>query len=164
MPAEALPSALQEGRIDAFSMREPQVGQALAQFRDRAVVFAEPGLYYKIFSLVTTETALKVRSSAAEKVLQALVLAERFLLDHPQKAKNRVAQMIGIDPVELDKLWPAFNFKLSLGQLLLTSLQEEGRWIQENDRITEEKVPNLLNLIDTNTLEHVDSEAVHVFP
>jgi len=57
MKAEELPGALSEGTIDAFSMREPFIGEAKRLMGEQAVVFSEPALYVKTFNLVAVKPA-----------------------------------------------------------------------------------------------------------
>lgn len=45
MKGEELPAALAEGRIDAFSMREPYVSEASSLLGERVVIFGHKSIY-----------------------------------------------------------------------------------------------------------------------
>ncbi|MGR8931147.1 MAG: ABC transporter substrate-binding protein [Gammaproteobacteria bacterium] len=163
MKANDLPEALASGKIDAFAMREPQVGQALQRLGDKAIVFAEPGLYVKTFSLVTTTSTLRAHPDVADRILRALLLAEDFVQRQPQAAQKLIAARSGIDEAKLSQLWPAFNFNVVLDQVLLLGLQEENRWLVETNITHSAEVPDYLDMIDTAALMRVKPNAVHIF-
>ncbi|HEY6237132.1 MAG TPA: NrtA/SsuA/CpmA family ABC transporter substrate-binding protein, partial [Candidatus Elarobacter sp.] len=109
MKPEELVKALVDGQIDAFSMREPFVSQALAPLGDNALVFMQPGLYRKTFNVVAHNDLLKQRPLVLQRVLQALMQAETFALQQPEAAIAIVAQSLESKPAEIAGLWKDSN-------------------------------------------------------
>ena len=163
LKADALPEALARGEIDAFAMREPQVGRAEALLGDKALVLSEPGLYFKLFCLVAKAETLKSRPSLPDKVLRGLLMAEDFVRNDPLAAQNMIASRSGIDKADLAALWPAMKLDVTLDQVLLVSLQQEGQWPIDTRMTSRSGLPDYLSMIHTDALMRVKPEVVHVF-
>ncbi len=162
MKAEELPTALAEGKIDAFSMREPYVGEAQALLGENARVFAEPGLYVKTFNLVARPELLERQREAVEAALRALVRAEQFAIERPDEAKKVVAQQLEMEEGALDDVWDQIDLRVSLGQELLSGMEDEARWSLKGKLIEAEGIPNYLRLIDTDCLRRVRPRSVTI--
>ena len=62
MKGDKLPAALATGAIDAFSMREPFIGEAQKLLDGTGIVFQEPGMYLKTMNLVALNRLVDERS------------------------------------------------------------------------------------------------------
>jgi NitT/TauT family transport system substrate-binding protein len=58
-----------------------------------------------------------------------------------------IAPYIGMDRSQLAELWDIYNFKITLGQSLLVTLEDQARWAIENELTDKTEVPNYLNYI-----------------
>lgn len=161
MPAD-LPDALARGEIDAFSMREPYIGQARDLLGDNAVVFAAPGLYTQSDQLVIASAFLQENPHLAEKVLRALVKAEKFIVGDPEQSQEIVARLVGASTAEVGAIWPEFLPRVSLEQSLLLRLEDIGRWAVRRQLVESEEIPNFLDLIHVDALEAVKPVATTV--
>lgn len=162
MKPDELVRALAEGRIDAFSMREPYISQALKALGDQGVVFVKPGLYRKTFNVVAANELLKTRPQVARKVLAALLRAEQYAIEHPQQAMGIVAQGLGTRLAEVAGLWADSSLKVSLDQSLLISLEDEAQWIINNKFSHVSQAPSYLALLHLDALKAVDPILVSV--
>jgi NitT/TauT family transport system substrate-binding protein len=160
--AEELPRALISGEIDAFSMREPFVGQAKSELGDNAVVFEEPGLYFKTCNLVASAQFADKNPTIVDGVLRALIQAESFARDNPMEAIRIVAAELEVDEVDLRAVWPELDFRVSLDQALLGYLEDEARWMIENAMTEKSEIPNYLQLMDWKRLKTLKPEVVTV--
>lgn len=159
---DELVTALVNGEIDAFSMREPFISKTKKLIQDKAIVFAEPGLYLKTFNLVALKDFIKYKPQVVNRVLRALIQAEEFTKKYPDQAIKIVSKALEISGSEIAGLWSDINIGVSLDQSLLLSLEDEARWAISNRLTDKTKVPNYLNFIHMNGLEKVKSEAVTV--
>lgn len=162
MKPDELPRALADGRIDAFSMREPYVSQAVQALGGQAVVFAKPGLYRKTFNVVASNELLQTRPDVARKVLAALLRAERYTIEQPQAAMAIVANGLGAPPTEVAGLWADASLKVSLDQSLLISLEDEAQWIMTNKLTHVSQAPSYLELLHLDALKTADPVLVSV--
>ncbi|WP_200249631.1 ABC transporter substrate-binding protein [Thiococcus pfennigii] len=164
MPAEELPTALAEGAIDAFSMREPFVSQARDQIGDDLVVFAAPGLYAQRELLIVADDFAAEHPDAPRRVIHALLDAERFAQREPAAAARLVADRLGVAARDILALWPHLDLHVRLDQGLLLLLEEEARWAMHAGLVhgkgPTDRLPNYLDLIDSAPLETEQPAAV----
>lgn len=151
-----LVKALLDGEIDAFSMREPFVSQALQPLGDKAVVFMQPGLYRKTFNVVVHNDLLQRKPQAVQRFLRALAQAEAFAQQQPQAAKAIVAAGLEAKPEQVDELWRESNLTVSLDQSLLVGLEDEAKWIVEAKLSDVTEPPSYLDLIYVNALKTIN--------
>lgn len=162
LPAEELPPALAHGKIDAFSMREPYIGEARRLLGDKAVVFEEPGIYERYDLLVVQSDVLRANPEVARRMLRALARAEEFVRRQPQAAVAIVASRLGISESEVAAVWKEFELRLALSQTLLVNLDEQARWALDSKLVEVRPVPNYLELIHLDALKAVQPTAVTV--
>lgn len=160
--AENLPAALVLGDIDAFSMREPFIGEAKGELGERAIVFAEPGLYLKTCNLVASADFVQQHPEAVEKVVRALIEAEAFARAHRDEAIQLVADALRVPEPDIRRVWPDFDFRISLDQALLGYLEDEARWMIKNGLTDGTDVPNYLDFLHLQALKHVKPATVSV--
>jgi NitT/TauT family transport system substrate-binding protein len=162
MKAEQLPTALASGDIDAFSMREPFVGEAEQLLGEKAIVFSEPGVYVKTFNLVVREDVLQQKPEAVRAVLRALVRAEEFVREHPLEARQTTGEQLDMDEAGLQAAWPQINLRVLLGQDLLTLMEDEADWAIDCGFVDAAEAPNYLEFIELEPLNQVCPDCVTV--
>jgi NitT/TauT family transport system substrate-binding protein len=163
LQAEELPQALAEGKIDAFSMREPFIGQARSLLADNAIVFQEPGLYVKTMNLVARQDVVEQNAGLIEKVLRSLLRAESFLREHPDEARRLIAdQLVGDDPSQFAAILPQMTLEMSLGHSLVLSLEDEARWAVGEGLVEGEEPPDYVKLLYLDAIKQVKPAAVTV--
>lgn len=159
---EELPEALASGEIDAFSQREPFISKAKGLLGDNAVVFAEPGIYVLSEVMIALNSLIKDKPEVINRLLRALLQAERFTRDHPDQAIKIVSNKLKAPESEISALWNEFYFTISLKQEILNILEDEARWAIRNKFTNKTKVPNYLNFIYLDGLKAVKPEAVTI--
>jgi NitT/TauT family transport system substrate-binding protein len=162
MKAGELPEALARGDIDAFSMREPYIGQARALLGNNAVVFAAPGLYVQTDQVVIANDFMSERPDAATKILRALVKAEKLVAGNPEKSKAIVARFLDVSAAEIAAIWPELDPRVSLEQSLLLRLEDIGRWAMRRHLVNNSQMPNFLDLIHFDALQTVKPVVITV--
>ena len=161
MKGNMLPKALANNEIDAFSMREPYVGQAVELLGDNAVVFAEPGLFPQ-FDLVLVKKDIAAQPELLESLVKGLLKAEQFAKNSPVKAMRDVADTVGTSPERIKKLWQDYQLNVHLPQALLLSLESEAAWIMDSGFVSSPSEPDMLKLIETAPLMKLKPEAVSI--
>lgn len=157
MKGKNLPAALVAGEIDAFSMREPFIGQASETLgADKVVVFSEPGLYRKTFNLVASKGILRHKPDEVKHIISALMQAESYAADNPQQAMQIVATSLGTDAQKIAAIWPDISLKISLDQSLLLGLEDESQWVLSNNLSAATEPPSYLDLIHIDSLKAVN--------
>lgn len=163
MKGEKLPEALANSEIDAFSMREPFISQAIKLLgKENVVLFAEKDIYHAIDVVVASNKLIDENPGAIKKIIRALIKAEEFILENPDEAKNILIQRTGSDESEVDRIWSNLSFKVSLDQSLLGALEDEARWAIKNKLVDATEIPDYLDFIYMEALEAVKPEAVTI--
>jgi len=163
MKAEELVPALLSGTIDAFSMREPYVTEAVNGLGDNVVVFSAPGLYSQVELLLASKQIMQRCPDVGVRVLRALMKAETYALGSPDEARRLVARRIGADDSEMEKIWETIALTVRLDQSTLLLLENEARWAIAEGLTEADRVPDFLELIDLHPLDAVRPEAVSIF-
>ena len=153
---------LASGEIDAFSAREPFIGEAITLLGDNAVMFESSGLYRKTFNLVAGDGFIKDHPIAVERVIAALVEAEKFVKEHPDQTIKIIAISIGSTESAISAIWPDIDLRVFLDQALFLSLEDEARWMIRNNFTDATEIPNYLDFIYIDALESVIPEAITV--
>ncbi len=160
--AGELPTALESGEIDAFSLREPFIGEAAQRLKGNVKVFAEPGLYWKSFSLVARNKTLAERSGALQRFLRALHQAEMLVREQPGEAANILAARLNSTPEKIVADLEQVKLRLGLEQRLVYVLENVAAWALDENLLTAKAVPNYLPLINADALRKVKPNSVTI--
>lgn len=159
--AENLPEKLALGEIDAFSMREPYISQALdAIGEDNSIIFQAPGLYIQSDILVARRDYLKNNELITEKVLRALIKAEEFTQKHPQQAITIVANILKIPTKKIEDLWRNDDLSIKLEHSLLRRLEQQGLWMIQEQLTDATELPDFRSKFYTKPLKTVKPEVM----
>lgn len=160
MAVEDLPTALDSGEIDAFSMREPYVSQAHGMLGDRFIEFLEPGLHRRFELLVARTAWLAEHPEAAVALLRAMHAALEFARTEREAALRLASRRLAMAPSEVRALWLSMRLRLSLDQSLFLCLEGQARWAIESGLVAATQVPNYLHYVDIAPLKEACPEAL----
>lgn len=160
--AGELPAALEAGEIDAFSLREPFIGEAKQRLKGNIRVLAEPGLYWKSFSVVARNKTLAERPEALQGFLRALRKAEMLVREQPRAAAVMLAARLGSTPDKIAADLNEVNLRLGLEQKLVYVLETVASWALDENLVTAKPMPNYLLLIDAGALRKVKPNSVTI--
>lgn len=158
---EAMAEALKSKEVDAISIWEPFPFKALKAVPG-AKMLPKSNVYRLTFNLIVHKKHLGVRDDELVKILRALDRAQQFINSQPQKAKGILLDRLKLDTAFIDWIWPRYNYRLSLDQSLLTTLEGEARWARQEGLVKGDKTPNYLNFIYPGPLSRVRSTAVSI--
>jgi NitT/TauT family transport system substrate-binding protein len=160
-PSE-IPEAISSGAVDAVYAWEPYVGEIKKSLGPNAVIWpGQSGQSYQ-FVLMGKEEFIKERPIAVERLLKALLEAEKYCSEHTVDAQNLIASRLGHEPASLQSLWKRVDFRVGLDQDLVIIMEDETKWAMRR-RLTEKtEMPNYLNFIHLQSLEKIKPEAVRI--
>jgi NitT/TauT family transport system substrate-binding protein len=92
MKAVDLPHALINGKIDAFSIRNPFIQEAKDALGDNAIEFFAPGVYSNTFNLVAKKDFVSKKPELIEGVIKAVIKAEEFASKNREQAIKTTAR------------------------------------------------------------------------
>lgn len=162
MSPKVMVEAIINGVIDAAFTWEPHIYQIKENLGDKAVVFVGQGKQEFYFLLLAKERWVQAQPVAAERLLRALVQAQNFTRDNPDKARAIMAKRFGYDPVYLEYVWDLQDDLVELPQSLITFLEDQTRWAIDNDIIPSDEQPNYMDFLYLKGLEDAEPSAVTV--
>ena len=158
---ELMVQALEKNEVDAIAIWEPIPFQALTGIAD-ATVLPKSRAYLLSFNLIVSKRILGTRDDDLVKLLRAVERAQRFIAAEPAKAQAILRARLHADQKFIDYLWPRYNYRLTLAQTQLTTLEGEARWAREEGHVKGERSPNYLDFIYSAPLRRVRPDAVNI--
>lgn len=162
LPPDRIVEALAKGSVDAVATGQPMSLQAQAALGKDALAFIEIDAYRTTTITFGRSEFLTGHPAAMEKFVRALLKAERFMQSHPEESLNLVARWLNIDAAALRPTWQQFDFRVTLLQSHLITLEDEARWVMARGYVAPGPSPNLLRHLYLNALLAVEPERVTV--
>src|SRR5215468_4453493 len=158
---EQIPAALSEGQIAAAAIWEPFANRSMRALGADAVVIPSAGIYTETFNLLATRAFIAGREPDLVKVLRALSRAQRFIRERPQQAQAILRERLQEDQSFVDATWRDFDYRMSLNQPLVSTLEGEARWaVREGHARRDSRIPNFVHFVAPESLRRVDPDAV----
>ncbi len=156
---ERMAGLLKQGDLDAVAIWEPfpfRILQAVPGSR----VLPSRISYRLSFNLVASQALKGLRDQDLARLLKALQRAERFIAEKPVQAQALLQERLKLDKEFVDWIWPSYQYRLSLDQALLSSLEAQARWAQREGHVSGERPANYLSLVYSKPLRQVEPAAV----
>jgi NitT/TauT family transport system substrate-binding protein len=154
--------ALVAGDVEAVVTWEPWVNQIKQRMGMEVTSMALQSSQHAYWNLVSTRDWTNQHPDTVERLLHSLAQAESYIAGHQEEAKAIVGKRMNFDEAYVELLWGRYQFLLSLDQSLVTAMEDEARWMIENNLAVEEQVPNFLDYFYVDGLEAVRPEAVNI--
>jgi NitT/TauT family transport system substrate-binding protein len=163
MPPQEMAAAFRRGEVDAVAQWEPFIQKLAEEFGAKAQVFSVPGLHVSPFLLVGGRDTVRKNPVVIERVLRALVRAERYNKEQPANAKALVTHFYNTEEREINLIWSLKEQRISLDQSLLFILENAARWeIGLMPPAQRPALPNYLDFIYLDGLKAVKPEVVTI--
>jgi NitT/TauT family transport system substrate-binding protein len=162
IPASQSVDAIDNGSVDAIIHYQPYVYAIEDRLGDNGVIWQAQSnqLLYGVMSC-RNDWAVG-HGEQINRLLKSLALAEEYLIDHPREAKAIVQKRLNFSDAYMETVWPNHEFTLSLDQSLLIAMNDEGRWMINNNLTTEKTLPYFRDYIYTKGLEEIKPESVNI--
>jgi len=154
--------AIMNGDIDAIISRPPYVNGIEERLGANAVIWqAQSGqLLYAI--MVGRNDWIAEHPEPVNRLLSSLARAEEYIIRHPAEAKAILKKNLNLTDDDVNRIWSENQFSLSLDQSLILAMEDEARWMINNNLTTEKNVPDFLDYIYEDSLKTVKPEAVNI--
>jgi NitT/TauT family transport system substrate-binding protein len=159
---DKLVDALLKGEVDAVSTWSPFTLVLRDRLGSNAVVLDQPNIYIMTWNIAVTQQLAKNSPERIKKFLRAIVMANRFIKEHPDEARTISAKHIGTDSPLYEREWPDYDFSAKLGQSLILNLEDQARWMINEEAGGPRRPPDLMDFIYTDALEAVRPGAVTI--
>lgn len=158
---EAMAEALRKGEVDAVAIWEPFPYKVLTTVPGSRVL-PKSGGYRLTFNLIIHKKLISTHDGELVKLLRALNRAEQFISAQPAKAQAILRDKLKLDQQFIDWIWPRYNYRLTLDQALLMTMEGEARWARQRGFAKGERSPNYLDVVYSGPLGRVNPRAVSI--
>jgi NitT/TauT family transport system substrate-binding protein len=161
-PASQSLEAAINGSLDAIIYYQPYIYAIKNQLGDNGTIWQAQNnqLLYGVMSCRKDWAA--AHPEQINRLLKSLVLAEKYFIDHPNEALAIVQKRLNFSDAYMATVWPDHQFSLTLDQSLLIVMNDEGRWMINNNLTRERTMPDFRDYIYTKGLKDIDPESVNI--
>lgn len=160
-PAEWV-NAVANGDIDAIATAQPYANSAKERLGANAVVWPAQGSQPIFGLIVSTDEWIMKHPEPVSRLLKSLAKAEEYAIRNPVEAKAIVQKRLNVDAAYMETVWSQDQFLLSLDQSLILAMEDEARWMINNNLTTEKNIPDFLDYIYEDGLKAVKPETVKI--
>lgn len=162
MQPEAMLDALKARQVDAVSVWEPYGYRLARALKDAVATLPNTGVYTGTFNLVAHRRLAGPRDADLVRLLRAVAKAEDLIRADPARAKAVLRERLATDDEFCRWVWPGMNYRLSLDQSLLKTLESEARWALREGHVSGRASPNFLTFLHRAPLLKVLPDAVGI--
>jgi NitT/TauT family transport system substrate-binding protein len=155
-------NAVVNGSIDAIATAQPYADLAKDGLGDNAKVWSIQSNQRLYAQAIATNEWITNHPELVNRFLKSLLQAEDFVINHPAEAKAIVKNQMSISDAYVDKVWIQNQFSLSLDQSLILAMQDESRWLIQNNLTNATALPNFTNYVYVDGLEAVKPMSVTI--
>ena len=120
--------ALVHRDVDAVAIWEPLASTVAQALGADAVTFASPRVYTQHFNLIAQRPTIARREADVERLLRALVAAQRAIARDPAAAQAMLATRLGLSNAIAASAIADQDYRVRLDQSLVTTMQSQARW------------------------------------
>jgi NitT/TauT family transport system substrate-binding protein len=154
VPTVEMARALQEGRVDAVTIWEPEIEKAAIALGADAIAFTDDRLYRELFNLNTTAAALAdpARRRRIVEFVRALIRASADIRANDALAQPLVVRASGFDAATVARSWRGQTYPGVLAPDLLDVLAAEEQWLAAQEKRMPRTRDSLAQLIDDSVV------------
>ena len=151
------------GTVDAVVAWQPYVGAIENRLGNSSLVMWDAQRGQVAYDCAISQTSwIDSNPELVERLLNSLVQAEQYVINHPEDAKAILQNLLNFDAAYVESVWPQYRFSLSLDQSLIVALQDETQWLIVNHLTNSTTTPNFLNYVYTSGLKSVKPDSVNI--
>jgi NitT/TauT family transport system substrate-binding protein len=154
--------ALVNGDVDAVLAWQPNAKALEDRLGDGIVKWPAQNEQVTYCTVISTQAWTADHPELVGGFLSSLAQAEEYFILHPAEAKAIVQKRLKYDDAYMAAIWPEHQFSLSLDQSLMLAMEDEARWMINNNLTSEKQTPDFLDYIYTKGLEATKPEAVNI--
>ncbi len=155
-------NAIVDGDVDAVCTAKPYIESIRDKMDGNVLIWPAQSSQSTYGLIISSPGWVAEHPEPAGRFLKSLVQAEGYFIHHPQEAKSIVQKSLGLDAPYVETVWPRNQYSVSLDQSLILSMEDEARWMINNDLTTEKQVPDFLNYVDESYLKAIKPESVNI--
>ena len=157
-----IPNALANGTIDAAITFQPYINQIKTLLGNATLMWPAQVDQFGYFEAISTKTWATTHPDLIERFLKAIIQAQNFNINNQYKAISIVSQELNYTTSYTSSVWSNYRYSVALDQSFILLMQDEARWLINNNLTTATSVPNFLNYVYVEGLKSVSPESVNI--
>ncbi len=163
VPPAQVEEALANGTVDAVVAWQPYVGEIENRMGNNSIIMWDAQSGQVAFDCAISKSNwIANNPDLVRRCLKSLAQAEQYTINHASEAKVIVQNRLNLTAEYIGAVWGQYRFSLSLDQSLIVAMQDESRWLIQNNLTSNAAVPNFLNHIYVDGLKSEKPESVNV--
>ncbi len=128
--------ALANGSVDAFVVGYDLVDPIVERLGDNIMIWPLQNRQMAFVVMACRNDWTASHPELINRFLISLSQAEEYSIVHPKIARAIVQKRLHRDDKYMSAVWPDHQFSLSLDQSLITAMEDEGRWMINNNLVS----------------------------
>jgi ABC-type nitrate/sulfonate/bicarbonate transport system substrate-binding protein len=155
-------NAVVNGSVDAVATAQPSANLAEAALGNNRVIWSIQSNQPLYAEVITSNEWIINHPELVNRFLKSLSQAEDFTINHPADEKTIVKNELNLTDAYAATVWRQNQFHLSLDQSLLLAMQDEARWLINNNLSNSTSIPNFVNYVYVDGLKSVRPDSVNI--
>lgn len=155
-------TSLTEGKVDAVVAWQPSVVMLKDNLGAGAGIWDVQSGQPLYCLLLTDEGLIQSNPDLVKRLLKALRQAEEFVISNPDESQAILRDRLGYTESYMNEIWPEHQLVLTLDQSLIVAMEDQARWLIENNIIDEREVPDFTEYLYLDGLNEANPSAVRV--
>ena len=144
--------ALAAGGIDAIICWQPYASQITARMGDAVIAWPRQSGQSVYGVAVARRDWAAHNPDLAQTVLRSLGMAADYIATNPAESQAIVQKRLNLSDVYMTSVWPENDFALTLDQSLVFAMEDEARWMIQNNLTNATVVPDFRNYMYPDAL------------
>lgn len=160
-PLESV-NAIVNGIVDAIIIWQPYAYTIENLLGFNAVIWPAQSSQLTYIVEVARNDWITQHPDIVNRFLNSLAQAQDYLVNYPAESEAMVQKNLNYTDAYMAAVWSKNTFSLSLDQSLVVAMENEARWMINNNLTNETFVPNFLNYLYVDGLSSVKPESVNI--
>jgi NitT/TauT family transport system substrate-binding protein len=162
MPFSQSSDALANGSVDAFQVQYKDIPQIKEKLGDNLVLWPSQSDQSGYEVISGRNDWIASHQGTITRLLRSLVQAEEFYISHTNESMAIIQKRLNYTDAYMAPLPSQHQYSLVLDQSMVLAMEDEGRWMINNNLTTEKTIPDYRNYIYAKGLDEVRSESVNI--
>ena len=154
--------ALAGSDVDAVVTWHPYLDRISNRYKDRITFWPIQSSQLTYWNIISRKDWADSHPDAINRFLLSIAQAVDYTTNQPQGTEMIVQKKLNYSDEYMAAVWPDHQFALSLDQSLVLAMEDEGRWMIDNNLTSEKMIPDFRGNIYTKGLEEVKPESVNI--
>jgi sulfonate transport system substrate-binding protein len=159
---EQLIDNLANNAVDAVIAWNPYVKMIEEKLGDNITVWAAQSEQSTHINAICTNNWAQEHPDTIKKFLRALIQAEDYIINNQTHTIDTSAKKLNYTYNYLSSIWSNYQFSISLDQALISQMEDQARWMINNNMTSAQTAPDFMNYICLDGLNDVRSRSVNI--